>query len=109
MGSHKIGPQIDEWHFAVVEISLAAKNRKRVGRGKRRVLIEMHPSLSSHCLPGLFGEGELLKGSIGCCLPFPGMSSVSSVAARYATWQLSKREMRRNRTHRHLLKRVAFR
>ena len=108
MGSHKIGPQRDAWHFAVAEISLAAKNRKRDERGKIRVLIEMLPTLSSHCLLGLSGEGEL-KGSAGYCLPFPGMSSVSSVTARYATWQLSKREMRRNLTHHHLLKRSAFR
>ena len=108
MGSHKIGPQIDARYFAVVEIFLAAKNRKRDGMGKRRLLIEMLRSLSSHCLLGLLGEGER-KGSASYCLPFPEMSSVSSAVARYATWQLSKRERRRNRTHHHLLKRPAFR
>jgi hypothetical protein len=91
----------------MVEISLAAKNRKRDGRGTRRVLIEMLPVLSSHCLPGLCGEGGLM-GSTGYCLPFQGMSSVPSVTARYATWLLSKLEMRRNRTHHRLLKRPAF-
>lgn len=107
-GSHRIGPQRDAWHSAMAEIFLAAKNRKRDGRGKSRVLIEMLPNLSSHCLPGLLGEGEL-KGSTDYCLPFPSMSSVSSVAARYATWRLSKREMRRNQTHHHLLMWPAFR
>jgi hypothetical protein len=107
VGSHKIGPQRDAWHSAMVEISLAAKNRKRVERGKSRVLIEMLPTLSSHCLLGLSGEGEL-KGFTGYCLLFPGMSSVSSVATRLATWQLSKREMRRSRIHHHLLTRPAF-
>ena len=58
-----IGPQIDTRHFEMVEIFLAAKNRKMDVRGKSRVLIGKLPA---HCLPGLFSEGER-KGSAGYC------------------------------------------